>query len=323
MDEFEFINSIKQTSYKQPSLIKGIGDDAAVFNPGSYDVVTAVDTFVDQIHFSKKTMNPFHIGYKVLAANMSDMAAMGAEPKFYLVSIVIPDSVSDNTLVGIYAGMREIARDFDVDLIGGDTVSGGELMISVTMIGYVKKDGARYRHTAAAGDLVFVTGTVGDAAAGLHLLQTGETCEDSRYFIKRHQMPYPRIDFSKLVRNVERVSLNDVSDGIASELHEIAVASGVTITIDDSLIPTHASFAQFTAEQQHAWKYFGGEDFELLGTIPEADYPQLVESCIAANIQVTKIGRVAYNEDSHGHVYVVQAGERVRLKGKGYTHRSV
>src|SRR5690625_2905826 len=127
MDEFSFINSIQQHTYKQSSVLKGIGDDAAVFRQTAKDVVTAVDTFVEDVHFSRKTMNSFHIGYRALAANISDLAAMGALPAFYLVSIVIPTTWSMREINQIFSGMKELASTYQLDLIGGDTVSGKEL----------------------------------------------------------------------------------------------------------------------------------------------------------------------------------------------------
>ena len=132
MDEFKFIDSIKQNTYKQSSLIKGIGDDAAVFRQNYQDVVTAVDTFVENVHFSRKTMDPYHIGYRVLAANISDMAAMGATPAYYMISIVIPENWSEAELQEIYQGMGGIASTYKMDLIGGDTVGGSELLVLLT-----------------------------------------------------------------------------------------------------------------------------------------------------------------------------------------------
>src|SRR5690625_5098722 len=130
MDEFSFINTIKQQSYKQSSLQKGVGDDAAVFREFNQDIVTAVDVFVDNIHFSRQTMQPFHIGYKALAANISDLAAMGANPVYYLVAVVIPKKWSEMELAEIFSGMQLLADRHNLDLIGGDTVSGNELTIS-------------------------------------------------------------------------------------------------------------------------------------------------------------------------------------------------
>src|SRR5690625_1342534 len=222
MDEFSFIDSIKQPFYKQSTLMKGIGDDAAVFRPGANDVVTAVDTFVEGIHFAKKTMPPFYIGYRSLAANISDLAAMGATPAFYLVSITIPKTWQKEQLPEIFNGMSSLSHTYKMDLIGGDTVSGKELVISITVIGYVKKGKVRYRSLAKPDDIVFVTGTVGDSQAGFYILMNQGKYINKDYFIKRHQMPKPRIDFVQQLSHLNRISLNDISDGIASEASEIA-----------------------------------------------------------------------------------------------------
>lgn len=161
MDEFAFINQVKQSVYRQPSLVKGVGDDAAVFRQPSQDIVTAADTLVEGVHFSRAIMDPFHIGYRSLAANVSDIAAMGAAPAFYLVSIVIPDSCSDEELNGIYQGLSSAASVHHMDLIGGDTVSGSELSIAVTAIGFVQKEKARFRSLAQPGDIFVCDRNVG------------------------------------------------------------------------------------------------------------------------------------------------------------------
>lgn len=320
MDEFEFINKITPTTYKQNSLIKGIGDDTAVFRPSHVDVVTAVDTFVENVHFSHETMEAYDIGYRALAANLSDIAAMGATPKFYLVSIVVPESYSDNILQEVFSGMNELADQYGLDLIGGDTVSGEQLTISITIIGYVAKDKARYRHTSEQGDVVFVTGTLGDSRAGLEILLKQRQASDAAHFIARHRRPTARVDFAKHLEILKRVTLNDISDGIANELYEIAQASQVKIVIEDDKIPVHASFGQFTKQEQHDWKYFGGEDFELVGTVPAQDWARIKEIAEKVNIPITKIGTVAYNEDNKGQVYVQADGKQHRLGKHGYIH---
>src|SRR5690625_146741 len=175
VDEFKFIEMIKQKYYKQPTLIKGIGDDGAVFHQPHQNIVTAVDTFVEYIHFSKETMSAFHIGYRGLAASVSDLAAMGAEPKFYLVSIIVPQSKNIAEIEEIFLGMETFAKKYQMDLIGGDTVSGKELALSITVIGYVDEQRVRYRHTAKDGDIIFVTGTLGNSQAGLYMLQEKKT----------------------------------------------------------------------------------------------------------------------------------------------------
>ncbi|WP_099157755.1 thiamine-phosphate kinase [Virgibacillus ndiopensis] len=317
MDEFSFINAIKQATYKQPTLIKGIGDDAAVFRQSSKDIVTAVDTFVEDVHFSRKTMKPFHIGYRALAANISDIAAMGALPVFYLVSIVIPSHWTEDELSQIYSGMHSLAKTHMIDLIGGDTVSGRELSISITVIGYASRGKARYRSAADEGDMVFVTGTLGDSQAGYHILMNAGHFINKGYYYKRHQMPNPRVAFALELEKLQRVALNDISDGIANEAAEIAEASGVSITLNYNKLPTSDMFNQFTKDQQRNWSLFGGEDFELIGTIPKRDW-QFVKQ--AAQRTKTKVTEIGYVDLSKRFVYLQEENKRTPLDKKGYMH---
>lgn len=322
MDEFAFIKQIKQATYKQSSLIKGVGDDAAIFRTHGSDVVTAVDTFVDGVHFTTHTSSFVQIGYKALSANISDMAAMGAEPKFYLVSIVIPPSLREGSLTEIYDGMKQIATKYHIDLIGGDTVSGEELVVSITIIGYVASNKARLRSDAKSDDIVFVTGTLGDSAAGLHLLthNINENRENKQYFIHRHQMPSPRIEIALHLRHLNRVCLNDVTDGIANELREIAEASDVDIVIEDDLIPVHQNFYQFKKEQQDKWKLFGGEDFELVGTMSEDNWQELKQIAKQLKVNVTRIGHVKIKDSEDPKVFLKKHDTISDVPKDGYTH---
>ncbi|MDC3418592.1 thiamine-phosphate kinase [Aquibacillus salsiterrae] len=321
MDEFDFIKRIQPKSYKQSNLIKGIGDDAAVFRQSYQDTVTAVDTLVENVHFSRKTMEPYHIGYRALAANISDMAAMGCKPAFYLISIVIPPSWAESELEEIYLGMTAIARQFQMDLIGGDTVSGKELVISVTIIGFVDRNKARYRSDAKEGDVVFVTGSLGDSAAGFYLLSNFDQRDrlTYQYLINRHRMPFPRVQFASGLHSLQRVCLNDVSDGIASEANEIAEASHVTMKIDYEQLPIDKSLLDFSREQQESWVLSGGEDFELIGTVSELEWQKLIEIAAKQNVPVTAIGRVT-GHDHKGKVFLAKDGQTKLLRKSGYTH---
>lgn len=318
MDEFSFIEAIKQNHYKQSSLQRGIGDDAAVFHNGTNDIVVAVDTFVEGVHFTENTIDSYKLGYRALAANFSDLAAMGALPKYYLVSIVVPDDWKREKVLDIFQGMGALADHYRADLIGGDTVSGSGLVLSVTVIGEVEKGKSRYRNTAKPGDVVFVTGTLGDSRAGLHILQNKVSMEDGDYFIKRHQMPEPRIDFAYALKRIERLALNDISDGVGNEAHEIAEASEVTIVLYDEKIPVHPCLKQFSKEMQEDWKYFGGEDFELVGTVPEKDWPTVQETAEQMNMLISRVGFVT-NKNKHA-VYVNKQGTLSPLEKAGYTH---
>ncbi|HEX6594897.1 MAG TPA: thiamine-phosphate kinase [Bacillota bacterium] len=322
MDEFSFIQSIRQQTYNQSSLLKGGGDDAAVFRHPTEDVVTAVDTFVEHIHFSRETMEPMHIGYRALAANVSDLAAMGATPTYYLVAIVIPKTWAEEELKDIFLGMKTLADMYHMDLIGGDTVGGNELTVSVTVFGSVEKGKARFRHAAEDGDVVFVTGTLGDSQAGLYALtHPNYNMKGKQYFIHRHRQPSPRIEFSSQLRTISRLALNDISDGIANEAREIAEASKVTIYLNDQHVPVHPLLNQFSLENQRKWKYFGGEDFELVGTVSKKDWAIVEKVAAQTNTKVTKIGYVTSNEQLNGQVFLYdKSGKQKRLKKEGYIH---
>lgn len=320
MDEFSFIDSIKQYTYKQPTLKKGIGDDAAVFRQPSEDIVTAVDTFVEDIHFTRKTMDPFHVGYRALAANISDLAAMGASPAFYLVSIVIPKNWPIEEIEQIFFGMKDLAGLYKLDLVGGDTVSGKELTISITVIGYVDRNKARYRSQAEDGDVVFVTGTLGDSQAGLYILTHPDNYLDERYYTEKHQMPAPRVAFAKGLNGLPRIALNDISDGIANETAEIAAASHVDITLDADALPVSASFDQFPEELQRYWKLFGGEDFEIMGTVAKEDWTKVKKVAEHTKTPIAKIGYAQYTGKEVNQVYLHENNQSQPLDKKGYIH---
>ncbi|WP_342662703.1 thiamine-phosphate kinase [Gracilibacillus lacisalsi] len=324
LKEFDFIRSIQPDFYRQSSVVKGIGDDAAIVRHTNEDIITTIDTMVENVHFSAKTTEPFHIGYRALAANISDIAAMGGKPTSYVVSIVIPDSWAADDLQEIYHGMEELAKVFNMDLIGGDTVSGEQLVLSITVLGTVLKGNARYRSDAQEHDIIFVTGTLGDAACGLHLLlnATHQEQDKYQYFVKRHQMPMPRVSFINHCQNITRMSLNDISDGIANEANEIAETSDKTLIIEYDKIPSHSQLADFSPEQQFKWSLTGGEDFELIGTVSEKDWELLKTIAEKANTKISAIGMVRNDWSKNGTVWLQHNHQLKKLEKSGYTHLS-
>ncbi|NSL53141.1 thiamine-phosphate kinase [Calidifontibacillus erzurumensis] len=322
-DEFSFIKSITPKTYRQPHLVAGIGDDAALYRGDSnVEEIICLDTMIEDIHFSKKTMKPFHIGYKALASNISDIAAMGGKPIFYLVSIAIPKHWSAEELAEIYKGMENLAERFQMDLIGGDTVSTKDsLAITVTVIGRIEKGKHLLRKNAKAGDIVFVTETLGDSAAGLHLLlQYGvdySFTKDELALVRKHQLPEPRIEIGQLLADYPRVALNDVSDGIASELNEIAEASNVSIVIERDFLPKSEGLEAFDEKEQLKWMLYGGEDYELVGTIPQEHWTSVEEKCKEKGFLITKIG---YVENGPSKVLLKEAETYRLLEKLGFNH---
>ncbi|MGG3890688.1 thiamine-phosphate kinase [Metabacillus fastidiosus] len=320
-DEFEFISKIKPKEIFQDNLLVGIGDDAAIYRPAErMEQVVCLDTMVEGIHFLKGLSSPYEIGYKALAINISDIAAMGGIPKYYLISIAIPNSWSEADLYCIYDGLNDIAAHFRIDLIGGDTVGiEDKLVISVTVLGEVEQSKMNLRSNAKPGDVVFTTGSLGDSAAGLSILlnKNDKThTEDETYLINRHKLPSPQVMAGRLITKLDRASLNDISDGLASELYEIAEASNVLIKIDESRIPISSALLNFK-ENPYEYALYGGEDFELVGTISRDSWNILKQECEKCSIQITQIGEVVSGE---AKVLLTRENETVLLEKSGYNH---
>ncbi|MBP3952989.1 thiamine-phosphate kinase [Bacillus suaedae] len=323
-DEFAFISNISPEKTHQSSLLKGIGDDAAVYRGSSqFDEVVCVDTMVEGIHFRKDTLTPLQIGKKGLAVNVSDLAAMGAIPLFYLVSVAVSPSWNEQELREIYAGMEDLAKEYQMDLIGGDTVSTGDaLVLTVTVIGRVEQGCARYRHTAQVGDTVFVTGTVGGSAAGLELLLqqglNGDFTGEEQSLLLAHQEPMPHVVAGRLLANYSaRISLNDISDGLASEANELAEASGVQLMIESDKIPFHPAIAQIPHQKQLEYALFGGEDFALIGTVPSEQSDSLAKMFSEKGLFFKEIGSVL--EGPVG-VFLKDEHQQRKLEKQGYNH---
>ncbi|MGA3881268.1 thiamine-phosphate kinase [Bacillus pumilus] len=322
MDEFDLIRRITPKETHQRSLVMGIGDDASVYQPHSHcEEVVCVDTMVEHVHFRFDFSTPFEIGFKALAVNVSDIAAMGGTPKYYLVSIAIPLHGDETVVSALYDGMKALADTYQMDLIGGDTVATrSDFVITVTVIGEVPKGKACYRHSAQTGDVVFVTGELGSSAAGLSLLMNEVAppkAVDTAFFLERHKKPQPHIAAGLICSSFPRVTLNDVSDGIASELNEIAEASRVTIEIEANKLPVHPNLPVLRKDWLE-WVLFGGEDFVLTGTISEADWDSFEMQCRKKDIQVKRIGQV--KGDQAASVLLKDNEQQTMLMKKGYNH---
>lgn len=320
-DEFAFIKDIQPQRLFHEQKVVGIGDDAAIISlEEGYEKIVCVDTMVEDVHFTRQTMSPFDIGFKALAANISDVAAMGGYPMYYLVSITIPKSWKSEELKAIYDGMKQLGDQYEMDLIGGDTTSGKTMVVSVFVIGKVETGKRLLRSNAKDGDVVFVSGTLGDAAGGLDILLHKEGDQDSikhQDLIRQHQQPKPQVALGRILSRFERVSLNDVSDGLASELLEIAEASQVDITINKETIPISADLREYHEESAFKWAMTGGEDFELVGSVPEGDWATVQEECQSSGIPITRIGTV---QSGGGQVFLKTDEGLLELKKEGYNH---
>lgn len=318
--EFGLIDRIaKDLIYRPELVVIGSGDDGAVYRvPSGYDQVISTDTMVEGIHFIKKTMHPSGVGYKLCASNFSDMAAMGAEAIGFVISAALPEDLPVSWVESLYEGIRACCSSYRVNLLGGDvTGSPCGVILTGTVVGMVPKGRAVTRSGARFGDLVFATETLGDSAAGLSALLAGLS-EEYPSLCERHQRPRPQIKLGSALRAAGATSLNDVSDGLSSEINEIAKASQVEIELFREKIPISAEAAKlgaYLAKDPVDWALTGGEDYELIGTISEENFRKLDPSLPISVIgQVVKAGR--------GCVYLSDRGKRQKLAAKGYDHFS-
>lgn len=287
MDEFASIrhwtgNRQAAVWQAERGVVLGIGDDAAVMAPaaaadgiaGPKQLVQTVDTMVETVHFSEATMRDEDVGYKALAANVSDIAAMGGVPLYALVAVSVPPSYSPERLRRLYDGLYACAERYGVAIVGGDTTSAPQhLVVTVMVTGTVEAGRELRRSGAQPGDAVFVTGATGKAAAGLHALLSSD--ETRGALIQAHQRPNPSVRAGRLL--LERGtchSLNDVSDGLASEAWEIAEASGLRLVLQEQLLPKSGSMTAYASDagvDPLEWMLYGGEDYVLLGTVADSD----------------------------------------------------
>lgn len=316
--EFGLIRRIMHDFIFRPELlVVGPGDDGAVYRtPGGYDQVISTDTMVEGIHFTRKTMSPFDVGYHLTASNFSDMAAMGAEAVGFVLSIALPGDLPLSWVDRFYDGLRACCGKYRVNLLGGDvTGSTKGLILTGTVTGMVPEGKAVTRSGARQGDIIFVTGTAGDSAAGLYAL-LHDMGEEWPSLTVRHQRPEPQIPLGILLRKAGAHALNDISDGLSREWNEIAKASGVELEIELEKVPLSEA-VRALAEKVHrdplAWALNGGEDYQLTGTISPSDF-----DTIKKEMPITPVGRVVKKPGTG--VYVWRHGQRRLLQAKGFDH---
>lgn len=316
--EFGLIRRIIHDFIFRPDMVVvGPGDDGAVYRtPEGYDQVISTDTMVEGIHFTKDTMGPFDVGYHLGASNFSDMAAMGAEAVGFVLSIALPGNLPLSWVESFYDGLRACCREFRVNLLGGDvTGSPKGLILTGTVTGMVPKGKAVTRSGAQEGDIVFVTGTAGDSAAGLYALLQGMG-DKWPSLVERHRRPKPQISLGILLREAGAHGLNDISDGLSREWNEIASSSGVEMEIDAEKVPLSSdvkALAEKVSVDPLAWALNGGEDYQLTGTISPSDFDTIKEET-----SITPVGRVV-KKPGKG-VYLYHHGRKELLEARGFDH---
>ena len=335
--EFELIRAIhRRHGRRTPSVIQGIGDDAAIITSraGQWTVLTT-DLLTEGVHFDLRTATMADIGFRAAASNLSDIAAMGGTPQYLLVTLAIPRTGTSRHVHQLYRGMMAACRPHDVGLIGGDTsASNGGWFLSVALIGVVPSRQALFRSGARIGDLLYVTGTIGDALAGLRLLNeppprkkrypwtAALSTRHRQFLIGRHLRPTARVAEGQWL-NTHRFATSaiDISDGLSGDLRHICRESHVGADLDLAALPLSPACHAFAASRELDpvdLALTGGEDYELLFTVSPRQRLQLERAALKRGFSLTCIGKI------HPLRFGIQAisshGRRHRLANTSYEH---
>lgn len=319
--EFELINHYLKPAPDEmlpDSVLLGIGDDAALVRPAAdQSLVVAADTLVAGVHFPADAEAAL-IAQRSLRVNLSDMAAMGAEPKWFTLSLTLPGEweaeFRRQWVAGFSHALKRCAQAFDCVLIGGDT-SRGPLAIGIQMLGQVPAAQALRRDGAEPGDFVLVTGCLGDAAAALTLLDGDRRDAAAEYLRERYYKPSPRIAEGVLLRDIAS-SAQDISDGLLADLEHICRASDVAAELDLAQLPLSPALAALPEAEALRYASAGGDDYELVFTVAEDNMPQLAMLQAEGRIQATVIGRIV----SGAGVHCEWRGKPYQSSITGYRH---
>lgn len=286
----------------------GIGDDAALFAPRKgYDVVLTCDWFLEGVHFLREKHPPDAIGWKCLARAVSDIAAMGAQPRCFLLSLALPASHTGKWLTGFLGGLRRASKSLRCTLAGGDTTSGGKILISVTVIGEVRRGDAVLRSGARPGDAIFVSGRLGEAELGLRTLRAragvrGRAGKEQR----KHLYPEPRLGLGEWIAKQRlATAMMDLSDGLSVDLPRLCAASHAGAVVEPQKLPLPRATSQRGRAELISLALHGGEDYELLFTVARRNASRIPARY--EGVPLTRIGDIVAESgvslrDEHGGV---------------------
>lgn len=333
LGEFGLIDLLKKkVKIQNSSTLLGIGDDAAVIETGDHYTLITSDMLLENVHFDLSYVPLVHLGYKAVAVNVSDIAAMNGTPKQITVNIGLSNRFSVEAVEALYEGIRFACENYGVDLVGGDTTSSVTgLLISVTAIGEVKKGNLSLRSGARINDIICVTGDLGGAFMGLQVLEREKQVykenpemqpqlEGYDYIVRRQLKPEARMDIIHELAdlNIIPTSMIDISDGLASELFHICKSSNVGVMVYEDKIPLDKLSFDTAVEfniDPYTTALNGGEDYELLFTLGQEDFEK-----IKNHRDITAIGYIT-NKEYEANL-VTKGGNKVPLKAQGWKHFS-
>lgn len=314
ISENQLISRLRKFAGKSNTVVRGIGDDGAVAYLGGGQYVFVQDAMVEHVHFELSFMDPYYVGKKILYTNISDILSMGAEPVYFLATIGIPPEFSSGNALRLYRGMDRVAREFGAILVGGDTTATtGGLFIDVSMIGKLMTGRYFGRDKAKSGDLIAVSGVLGEAAYGLSLLKEGATLKGAKRCIDRFLSPKPPYALWKeLVKNDITDAMMDISDGLIIDLSRMMNESKKQARVHREKIPMPAILRKKGLEEL---ALAGGEDYQLLFTFSRGKFSS-VERMIQRGFAITVIGEVV----SGRGVRLFDMGKEIKVSKKGYDH---
>ena len=312
--EFALIDRIRARAGKRDDVLLGIGDDAAILRPPpGMELAISCDTLVAGRHFPDDTA-PADIGWKALAVNLSDLAAMGAQPAWAMLALTVPEPDTE-WIDAFLDGFCELADAHGVALVGGDTTR-GPLSITLTVHGLLPAGAALRRDGAGVNDDIWVTGTLGDAAGGLRQWQGGGLQSAKlRYRLDR---PTPRVDVGLALRDLASAAI-DLSDGLAADLGHILQRSGVGAQLDLGRLPTTRTLAEHFPDEAARWalQLSGGDDYELCFTAPAAQALAIEQALASCEVGATVVGRITR---APGLELLQPDGEHFELASAGFDH---
>ena len=318
-DEFTLIDHYFKDLTSQSGVVVGIGDDGAVIAPDSgSQIVVATDTLVESVHFPAFA-EAQQVATRALCVNLSDMAAMGAEPKWFTLALTLPpEKVSHAWLQGFSEGLAKIAAQYKIALVGGDTTS-GPLTIGITLLGELPKGQSLCRSGAQAGDAIYVSGTLGDGAAALHSITAGREAlsEKNKRLLEHFYCPQPQLELG-LGLGAFASACIDISDGLVADLGHICKASQVSAEIDSRQLPIHPELQQRFKQQSLPWALTGGDDYQLCFTIAAPKHRAFKQWVAKQKLAVTEIGATVPLNNHQTSVRV--DGQTVSLTAGGYNH---
>ncbi len=314
----EILRSVVEDSSNSDEIILNNGDDCFAFIPKD-KILVSTDSMVEKVHFNLKNFSAYHVGVKSVVSNISDIASCGGIPKFILVSLILPKNLPISWLINLYKGIKDTTDKYYTKVVGGNISRGDRVSITITVLGETDKPISRTG--AREGDLIFCTGTLGDSSKGLEIILNGRKLnklnECESFFVMRHLEPLARVEVGREIRNIA-TSCIDVSDGFLQDLSHILRMSGVGADVFLEKIPISEAYEKYIGKSVDKLFYAlnGGEDYELIFTIPREFEREVLDIAKKLNVRITNVGEII----SEKKIQTFYQGKLVEINPRGWRH---